>query len=503
MKVLVTGAFGNIGRNAVAQLLKRGHRVRCFDLCSKANEKLSRRLAGKVECVWGDLRNLEDVERAVLGQDIVIHFAFVIPKMSTTGIDCEDQPDWAEAVNVGGTKNLLKALETSCMQTKIIFSSSMHVHGITTGREPPLRVDDPLKPVEHYSLHKVACERMITASCLPWAVFRFAAALPFSLKLDHTMFEIPLDNRMEFVHHRDVGLALAKAVDSKDIWGKVLNIGGGAACRLMYRDIVETLLRALGIGMLPENAFGTRPFSTDWLDTEESQRLLQYQGHVLQDYVQDFRRRLGIRRLLIRLLRPVVRCLLLRKSPYYAEGRLKAAQKLSGKTALLTSAANSFGEAIARKLAEKGLNLLILEKPGEVLDALVYQIREEGGEVRVLRADLSRERDLGQVLQQNRLSKAGVDFLINQPDPAGISGNEEHVISPGFLANIGALPARSDPIDRGNSYRHESSGIGTDCLCGTGNMFPPGRAAGFGARRKSFFPGLCPPDRDGSPRFRS
>jgi len=39
MKVLVTGAFGNIGRSAVGVLLERGHYVRCFDVPSKARSQ--------------------------------------------------------------------------------------------------------------------------------------------------------------------------------------------------------------------------------------------------------------------------------------------------------------------------------------------------------------------------------------------------------------------------------------------------------------------------------
>ena len=39
MKVLLTGAFGNVGTSALEELLERGHQVRCFDLKTKVNEK--------------------------------------------------------------------------------------------------------------------------------------------------------------------------------------------------------------------------------------------------------------------------------------------------------------------------------------------------------------------------------------------------------------------------------------------------------------------------------
>ena len=42
-------------------------------------------------------------------------------------------------------------------------------------------------------------------------------------------------------------------------------------------EFISKILGANGIGMLPDEAFGHKPYYTDWMDTEESQRLLQYQ----------------------------------------------------------------------------------------------------------------------------------------------------------------------------------------------------------------------------------
>ena len=39
--------------------------------------------------------------------------------------------------------------------------------------------------------------------------------------------------------------------------------------------------------MLPENAFGTEPYYVDWLDTEESQHLLNYQRYSFDDIIHD------------------------------------------------------------------------------------------------------------------------------------------------------------------------------------------------------------------------
>ena len=177
------------------------------------------------------------------------------------------------------------------------------------------------QPIEHYARHKVECEAMIRASGLQWAILRLAATLPLAMKMDPGMFDVPLDNRMEYVHTRDVGLAFANAASHPDVWGKLLLIGGGPRCQYTYRQITGKVLDGLGVGALPEEAFATIPFPTDWIDTAESQRLLQYQRHTLDDYVAEMKARLGYKRHLVRAFRPLVRYWLLKHSPHYHAGQ--------------------------------------------------------------------------------------------------------------------------------------------------------------------------------------
>jgi hypothetical protein len=77
------------------------------------------------------------------------------------------------------------------------------------------------------------------------------------------------------------------------------------------------MLDAIGIGPLPERAFGHEPYCTDWLDTTESQRLLTYQRHTFADVVRDVTAAVGPARHLTPLVRPLVRFWILRMSPYY------------------------------------------------------------------------------------------------------------------------------------------------------------------------------------------
>ena len=342
MKVLLTGAFGNLGQVTLAELLAQGHQVRCFDLRSRTNEKLARALPKSTEVHWGDLRHPEDAVAAVKGQEAVIHLAFLIPRLSVTGLDIDKCPALAREVNVGGTANLIRAMEACAVRPALLFASSMAVFGLTQALPPPRTTADPVQPLGLYSEHKVACEEMIRSSSLQWTILRLAAALPQRLLFSEGMFDVPLDNRIEFVHHRDVALAFTNALCCDEVWGKTLLIGGGPRCQLYYRDLVKQILDATGVGMLPDAAFSREPYPTDWLDTSRSSKLLHYQRHTVQDHAAETRAMLGALHPIIRLSRPAVRAWLLSRSPYYGHSSTPAAR--SGVDATLACADPSRSE---------------------------------------------------------------------------------------------------------------------------------------------------------------
>jgi nucleoside-diphosphate-sugar epimerase len=312
MKILLTGAFGNIGMSTLQELLRQGHQVRCFVSRRKVHERTARRFAGKIELIQGDIRQPADISKAVPGQDIIIHMAYMLPPQS------EDQPELARSINIDGTRQLLAAACNLDRPPKFFFSSSFDVFGHTQDQPPPRKVTDPVEATDHYSGHKIACEQMVKASGLEWAIFRFADVPPLSLRSPHPiMFKIPLSTRIEVIHTSDAGLAVANGICSNDIWGKTMLIGGGSSCQVLYRDYLGRMLEMMGVGMLPESAFGSEPYCTDWLDTEESQRLLHYQRYSFDDIIQQLTRIVGYKRLLVKPVSPLARRWILRMSPFY------------------------------------------------------------------------------------------------------------------------------------------------------------------------------------------
>ena len=316
MNILLTGASGNIGMSALQELVRQGQQVRCFVRRPAAFGRALKRAgcADKVEVVEGDIRRAEDVAKAVQGQDVIIHLAYMLPPES------EDHPELAREINVEGTRLLLEAAKALPAPPAFLFSSSLDVFGHTQHLPPPRRASDPMEATDHYTTHKLLCEEMVRTSGLRWAIFRFADVPPLGMRRPHPiMFRIPLATRIEVIHTYDAGLAIANGVRSEEIWGRVLLIGGGTGCQILYRDYLGRMLEMMGIGMLPERAFGNEPYSTDWLDSEESQRLLHYQRYTFDDIIEHLTRITGPQHRLIMLVRPLARRWLLRMSPYYHE----------------------------------------------------------------------------------------------------------------------------------------------------------------------------------------
>lgn len=325
MKVLLTGAFGNIGESTLLALLAKNYDVRCFDLKTERNVKVYNKLLkkGSFEIVWGDILDSPSIKSAVDNVDCIIHLAAIIPPLS------EAKPDLAKSVNIEGTRKLIGAAEESVKKPKYIQASSVSLFGPTMHLNPPRTVDDPIKATDTYTGTKLECEKMVRASTLPWTILRFAATPPLEIDagadIDATIFDMPLDQRVEFVHTRDVGLACANAVEADTI-GKTFLIGGGVANQMIEKEFLTRIFEGMGMGMLPDSAFkvATKPeeyFYTDWLDTTESQEILQYQSRSFDEYIEEMKSQLGMKRYLAKLFSGQAKKRMLKASPYYQKDK--------------------------------------------------------------------------------------------------------------------------------------------------------------------------------------
>ncbi|MHA1892396.1 MAG: NAD-dependent epimerase/dehydratase family protein [Promethearchaeota archaeon] len=318
---MLTGAFGNVGKSTLLELIRQGHDVTCLDIETRANKRLSshlqKQLGLPLNIAWGDITNQEFVNRVMKDIQCVIHVAALLPPKT------EENATLTEKVNVGGTVNLIRAAEAQAVPPRFIFTSSVSVHGPLMPAPPPRKASDPLKPSDNYTLSKVKSEDFLRKSKLDWIIFRLGMVPPIEVKMgmDTTFFEIPLEQRVEFVDTRDVGLALANAVNA-DVHDHVFLIGGGKSCQMLERDFIGQMFKALGIGMLPDAAFKNPDGDEGWyyvdlLDTRDSQKHFNYQHHSYADYLSDVKRGLGFRYYFFRLFSSLIRSFLTKQSKYW------------------------------------------------------------------------------------------------------------------------------------------------------------------------------------------
>lgn len=95
---------------------------------------------------------------------------------------------------------------------------------------------------------------------------------------------------------------------------------------------------------------------------------------------------------------------------------------LEGKTALVTGASRGIGKAIARVLAESGVQVVCCARNEETLAQTCSEIKNDGGVAVPVQADIALASDRKRLIDEAISSFAGIDFLINN---AGIHIEKE------------------------------------------------------------------------------
>ena len=163
MHILVTGGAGYIGSHTCVSLAERGHRVVIADNFANSSPRVVprlRRLLGKpVACERVDLRHKDELA-ALFGRhrfDAVVHFA----ALKAVGDSCERPLEYFDN-NIGGTINLLRAMQAASVH-HLVFSSSATVYGVPD--QVPVREDAPLRVTNPYGRTKLVVEQLLGDAC--------------------------------------------------------------------------------------------------------------------------------------------------------------------------------------------------------------------------------------------------------------------------------------------------------------------------------------------------
>ncbi len=327
-KVLLTGAFGNVGEYTLRALVAEGHEVVAFDTRNDTTAAKADRLDTELHfrTVWGDLTDGATTRQSVIdvAPDVVLHIAAIIAPIAYL------RPELAHRVNVEGTRNLIAAAKAAG-EPRFVFTSSYSVHGPRNPHHdlPPIDGDTPVVPGDNYGRHKDIGEKDTRASGLPWTVIR----LPAVASLDPGFGRDPAfmrfgsvidpDQRRHGCDVRDIALAFAHSADA-DVVGRDLVVAGDASWRLVARDHMRAILGARGLPPMPDKAFRRSDpavdgswYFEDYVDTTLSQQLLDYQRHTFGDYLDAVRRSAGASRHLLRLIGPLVMRGMVRNAPFH------------------------------------------------------------------------------------------------------------------------------------------------------------------------------------------
>ena len=284
--VLVTGAGGFIGGHLVERLVRDGARVRALVRYNSRNERgtldwLDQEAIRDVEVVLGDLRDVESVDRAVAGNEIVLHlgaqiaipYSFVNPR------------DFFET-NVLGTLNVAQAALAHGV-SRVVHTSTSEVYG--TARQIPITEDHPLEPQSPYAASKVAADKLVDSYhrtfALPATVLRpfntygphqsARAVIPtiVSQALEGDVLRLgSLDPRRDLTFVTDTVDGFVRAATAPEAVGRTIQLGteNDVAVADIVRVVGEVLGRELTVKQDPDRV---RPEASEVMRLISSPRL--------------------------------------------------------------------------------------------------------------------------------------------------------------------------------------------------------------------------------------
>jgi len=322
--VLVTGAYGLVGRPVVDKLVADG-----FNVTATAHRTVKPALPASVQVRQVDLANPGQVDTLIadVAPTAIIHLAAYLPPL------CYANRARARAVNVDATAALVNAAQAMQTPPRFVHASSMAVYGSRN----PHRFTDLLTPEtptlasELYGCHKLEAENIVRSSGLEWSILRLAGVITLEPLIDYGDFDsfyfgslMPEDGRCHSVDARDVARALVAAVYT-DAVREVFMIAGDESHKVYHREMTVLGNKAIGTEAM---LFPGRPgdpdsdadwYPLDWMNTVRSQQVLSFQRYSNAESYDEVRARGGWKARRMRAMAPVLARAMRRRAPYYQQ----------------------------------------------------------------------------------------------------------------------------------------------------------------------------------------
>lgn len=281
MKVLITGGAGYIGTSLISRLQDSGYEVTVFDSMLHGGDALLPFFNDvNFHFINGDMRDARAVRDAVKGQDVIVHLAALV------GVPACQNAVHTERINVGGTKNLLRAIGVA-HNRRLIYASTVSVYG-KSATKACLETSIP-DPQSNYGKTKCAAELLMQqagATSLRFGtVFGLSPRMRLDLVVNELTYMAVKQGSMTlyepafvrpWVSVRDAARSIVWAVDTYQV-GRVFNVVGENLTKGAVAHTIKGLTRAKIV-----KGYGT---DTDMRDYAVHADRIKYAGFTFSETV--------------------------------------------------------------------------------------------------------------------------------------------------------------------------------------------------------------------------
>ena len=240
-RVLVTGGAGYIGSVLVRILLNNGYTVRVMDSLKFGGDALfDVAQHPDFEFIKGDIRNNEDIDKALPGMEAIAHLAAIVGDPA-----CSKFADEAREVNWDASVSLFEKAEKAGIK-RFVFASTCSNYGKMADPDSYVNENSELRPVSLYAELKVKFENFILqenrdakicATALRFStVYGFSPRIRFDLTVNEFTRNVCLKGEQEiwgpqfnrpYCHVDDLARAVVLALEAPEekVKANVFNVG--------------------------------------------------------------------------------------------------------------------------------------------------------------------------------------------------------------------------------------------------------------------------------------
>lgn len=416
-EILVTGATGHVGNVLISKLIEQGKKVRALIFPGEDTTSLN---DFDIERIEGDILRPGDIREAVAGVRYVYHLASLI---SIGGISEE----LVRRVNVQGTRNVALACRESGVE-RLVYVSSIHaLERPEEGRVIDEHLAyDPENPAGEYDRSKAEAslevKRLVGTGLDAVIVCPTGIIGPMDFRRSevgrmvcHWMKKRPhfmVDGYFDFVDVRDVADGLIAACQ-RGVSGETYILSGSRISLASLRGMVqkEAGIRSSQM-MVPAKLtlFGTKlvyPFQK-FFGVTNGFTPYSIETILSNSHISSAKAKISIGY----SPRPFEESVRDTVAWWRSHAALDENPDWFGKVALIVGATGGIGSATARKLASKGLEVVLVGRRRDKLEALVSEIRSNGGRAVSVAVDIEKEGALEAIDRAVSSRYHGVDILV-------------------------------------------------------------------------------------------